>query len=156
MCKRRQHKFRWKRSCVTNYLDFYERVSSTLETNDKWVDCVFLDWQKTFDTEPHNKLLKTFELQADMINEHRKWLNYLTGREQRTHIRDIHELNESTSGIPQGFLFGPLLFLNNVSNYYHILFPDDAKLMTEVKSRVSHDNWNQELAILQDLDRLQQ
>lgn len=52
-----------KRLCVTN-LRLYKRVSSVFDKREGWVDLVFLDSQKTFDTVPHKSLVKKLNLYA--------------------------------------------------------------------------------------------
>ena len=47
-----QHGFCQKRSCLTNILQFMEDVTSSLNRH-KYVDVVFLDFQKAFDKVPH-------------------------------------------------------------------------------------------------------
>ena len=52
-----QFGFRKERSCVTNLLSFYTRVIDEVQGRDGWVDTVFLDIKKAFDTVPHKRLL---------------------------------------------------------------------------------------------------
>ena len=51
-----QHGFYQKRSCLTNILEFMEDVTSSLNRH-KYVDVVFLDFQKAFDKVPHQRIL---------------------------------------------------------------------------------------------------
>ncbi len=43
----KQYGFREKRSCVTNLLSFYSRVTDITQEREGWVDCVYLDLKKS-------------------------------------------------------------------------------------------------------------
>ena len=51
----RQFGFRQGKSCVTNLLSFYTWVIEGIENRDGWVDAVYLDNKKAFDTVPHKR-----------------------------------------------------------------------------------------------------
>ena len=58
-----QHGFRNKRSCLTILFDFFAQVIDTYDTdNNKAVDLVYLDFQKTFDKAPYERLMLVREL----------------------------------------------------------------------------------------------
>ncbi|KAF7246857.1 hypothetical protein EYD10_07191 [Varanus komodoensis] len=52
-----QHSFRKNRSCQTNLVEFYDKVSRWLDGGDA-VDVVYLDFSKTFDKVPHDILVE--------------------------------------------------------------------------------------------------
>ena len=136
-----QHVFLKGRSCLTNLLDFMEHIS-------KWagdgspVDVIYLDFQKAFDKVPHQRLLiklKSHGMGESVVNWVRDWLS---GRKQRV----VVEGEESSwrpviSGVPQGSVLGPILFLiyiNDLENEIgsNILkFADDTKLFRRVESQ---------------------
>ena len=53
-----QYGFRNKRSCPTSLLDFFAQIIHTYDTdNNKALDLVYLDFQKSFDKVPHERLM---------------------------------------------------------------------------------------------------
>ena len=55
-----QHGFRKGRSCLTNLLDFLDKVTGYVDSGDN-VDVVFLDFAKAFDKVSHRRLLLKLE-----------------------------------------------------------------------------------------------
>ena len=154
----KQHGFREGRSTVTNLLEFYDRVTDILQEREGWADCVFLDFQKAFDTVPHKRLLKKLEVQASVGGRVLKWIEeYLVGRKQKVRVRQaVSGWRNVTSGVPQGSVLGPLLFLIYINDLpegvdgFLNMFADDAKIV----KKVSGVNSCRELQ--QDLDKLQE
>ncbi|KAF2351894.1 Reverse transcriptase domain [Trinorchestia longiramus] len=78
----------------------------------KAIDLVYLDFQKAFDKVPHERLMGKVEAHGIRGNYSRWIRNWLTGRTQRVVIHD--ETSDPalvTSGVPQGSVLGPLLFI---------------------------------------------
>lgn len=68
---------------------FYDRISNVLKKRDRWVDIIFLDFQKAFDTTSHRRLMMKLNIEAVVRGGQLKWINnYLTARKQRTHVRE--------------------------------------------------------------------
>ena len=129
-----QHGFRSKKSCLTNLLEFMEKVSEQLDSGEP-VDVIYLDFQKAFDKVPHVRLLAKLEaigIKGRLFGWIKEWL---TGRKQRVVINGMaSDWEDVLSGIPQGSILGPLLFIIFINDLElgiknNILkFADDTKL----------------------------
>ena len=135
-----QHGFRPLRSCVTQLLQLVHGWLRILEERGA-VDAIFLDFSKAFDKVSHSHLL--LKLQHHGIKgQLLEWISdFLTTRSQRVVI-DGHSSgwSEVTSGVPQGSIFGPLLFLVYINEFPLAvkcncgLFADDSVLHRKVAS----------------------
>ncbi|KAF7238311.1 RNA-directed DNA polymerase from mobile element jockey [Varanus komodoensis] len=149
-----QHGFRKNRSCQTNLVEFYDKVSRWLDGGDA-VDVVYLDFSKAFDKVPHDILvekLRSFGIHQSTVWWIRAWL---TDRKQRVTISgESSGWRPVTSRVPQGSVLGPSLFslfINDMEegmNSLLIKFADDTKTGAVATTE------EQVLQIQKDLDRL--
>ena len=133
---KRQFGFRKNHSTTHALIDFSETIRNALDNN-KFVCGVFLDLQKAFDTVNHEILLTKLEFYGVRGIPLQWFKSYLKNRTQYVTINDIPSLTKPVrSGIPQGSILGPLLFLvyinelnssiDNASTYH---FADDTNLL---------------------------
>ncbi|KAK4823310.1 hypothetical protein QYF61_000523 [Mycteria americana] len=95
-----QHGFRKGRSCLTNLISFYDKVTCLVDKG-KAVDVVYLDFSKAFDTISHSILLE--KLAAHGLDGHTLCVvkNWLDGRAQRVVVNGVKfSLWPVTSGVP--------------------------------------------------------
>ena len=111
LMNRTQHCFRERHSTITQILCFYDSVLSQLEDG-KVVDAIYLDFSKAFDKVDHQILLKKVE-SLGITGKLLQWIKiFLTNRQQQVKILDVLSPKEWVrSGVPQGSVLGPLLFL---------------------------------------------
>ena len=135
-----QHGFRNKRSCLTNLLDFFYEVFNSYDET-KAVDVIYLDFQKAFDTVPHKRLISKVKAHGIAGNT-LKWLeDWLSDRKQRVVINGKEsEWHNVKSGVPQGSVLGPVLFIVYINDIDEGInckiskFADDTKIMSKVTS----------------------
>lgn len=153
-----QHGFLSGRSTVSNLVAFTEDVTSGMQSGGQ-VDAVYTDYTKAFDRIDHIILLNKLH-SAGIHGDLLRWFgSYVEQRSQTVVLNGFSShprFSAVPSGVPQGSILGPLLFVlfvNDINQCFHhskfLLFADDMKIYKKVQAP------NDCLLLQQDLDRLQ-
>ncbi len=146
-----QHGFREKLSCETQLLQAVDDWSNTLNQRGQ-ADVLFLDFSKAFDRVPHQHLLHKLSYYG--ING--KTLGWIKGfLSERTQCVAVGGEESTwcpvTSGVPQGSVMGPvlfLLFINDITEDITSsirLFADDSIIYRNIKSPEDQRKLHQDL-----------
>ena len=149
-----QHGFRQKRSCESQLLLTTDDIAKHLDGSEQ-VDMAILDFSKAFDKVSHQRLSSKLDFYG-IRDDTKRWIDYfLSGRSQKVVVQDSSSNTSSvTSGVPQGTVLGPCLFLlyindidDNISSTVR-LFADDCVIYRVIRSAAD------QLKLQQDLDKL--
>ena len=106
------------------------------------MDVLYLDLAKAFDSVPHRKLMYKME-KIGIGGSLLKWLNtFICIRKSCVRVKNSMSPYEPVlSGIPQGSILGPILFILYIDNLTLIdlksdmrLYADDAKIFKEINT----------------------
>ena len=128
------------RSTITQLLNYLDKCADVV-AGGGIVDSIYFDFSKAFDTVPHKRLsvkMKAYGIEGKLL----AWVEaFLTGREQMVRVNgELSTSKAVISGIPQGSVLGPLLFVIYINDLPEVvqsnilLFADDTKIFNKVTS----------------------
>ena len=153
-----QHGFRSNHSCESQLLITVEDLARNLDRGLQ-TDVLILDFQKAFDTVPHQRLIRKLDfygIRGTILTWITKWLSART--QQVVVDGEASEPVHVRSGVPQGTVLGPLMFLiyiNNIADNMDSatnirLFADDCLLYRIIRSSDDTDSLQNDLNSLTD------
>ena len=130
-----QHGFLKGLSCDTQLVTTVEELQRGLDRKTQY-DVIVLDFQKVFDKVSHHHLLRKLHASGVVSGKRHQWMaTYLAQRTQRVVVDGaISQEARVLSGVQQGTVLGPLLFLTYINDITNDLkgqirlFADDALL----------------------------
>ena len=162
-----QYGFRKKLSCESQLLVTTHDLLKRLDKREE-VDVAILDFSKAFDVVPHARLIRKLRLYG--IQGHTlQWISFLRGRTHsvmvdgvRSHTGSSIEGDDVVSGVPQGTVMGPLLFLLYINDLPSVLdpstscrlFADDCLIYRSIKSLSDQVTLQRDLEALHDWGEL--
>jgi len=117
-----------------------DKVTGSVDSGNS-IDVIFLDFVKAFDKVPHKRLILKLE-NRDISGKVLQWVSeWLQRRMQRVRINGVvSSWLQVLSGVPQGSVLGPILFLiyindldNGIKNWI-LKFADDTKIFSVVNN----------------------
>ena len=150
-----QHGFRKRRSCDTHLITTVNNLAKGLDKNEQ-TDVILLDFSKAFDKVAHSRLLlklNNYGIRGNLL----KWIrDFLSDRTQQVVLKgSSSDTSPVTSGVPQGSVLGPLLFLAFINDLPSRvksrtgMFADDCLVDRKIKNQADAK------ALQEDIDSLQ-
>ena len=135
-----QYGFRTAHSTEFAALEVIDRILIEMDKNDIPVN-IYLDLSKAFDTLDHNILLEKLHYYGVQDTELRLMKSYLSNRKQYVDIENSSsDLLTVKTGVPQGSILGPLLFIIYINDictasslFDFIIYADDTTLSSALK-----------------------
>ena len=158
-----QYGYRKEHSTESACIELVDKISHQLHAKETPV-CIFLDLSKAFDTLNHEILLSKLK-HYGLSDTPLKWFSdYLSNRKQYVEVDNIKSSNaDINTGVPQGSILGPLLFIiymndiNTASEIFRaILYADDTSLNTTLSSIGMNSSILNSIAINKELSLISQ
>ena len=147
-----QHGLGASRSCESQLLITINDIAKSMNAGEQ-MDAILLDFSKAFDKVSHRRLLlklRHYGIRVNLLD----WIeDILSERTQRVLVEGQHSSSAKvTSGVPQGTVMGPLLFINDLHECVKStprLLTDDYLLYRPIRSKADSEE------LQEDLDKLQ-
>ena len=152
-----QHGFRSGRSCETQLITTFQDIAESYDKKGSQIDIAVLYFSKAFDTVPHDGLLSKLKHYGIDNNIWQLISNFLKNHKQCVVVDGISSSPvDVDSGVPQGTVLGPILFLLHIINDLPSiisskvrLFADDCLIYKQIK------NNNDQIELQRDLNLLE-
>ena len=154
---KRQHGFLQHKSCTTQLVDFCDSLALSLNRNIR-SDVIYFDFAKAFDSVNHDLILLKLKLLFSIDSFLLQFIKiYLKDRKQAVVVGgSTSSYLPVLSGVPQGSILGPtlfVLFLNDITlgldpDTNILMYADDTKIWREMAE------YNDHLKLQSDIDYL--
>ena len=146
-----QHGSRSQRSCLSQLLEHHEEILRMLEAGEN-IDVIYLDFLKAFDKVDIGILLRKVK-SLGITGKLGRWIHsFLTGRQQVVIVNGRKsKVSDVISGVPQGTVLGPLLFLIYISDISEgvkaklKVYVDDTKVKRSIKDETEVEELQEDL-----------
>ena len=148
LISKRQHAFIQRHSTITNLLESVHEWNLILRSRHS-VDVLYVDFSRAFDSVVHSKLLLKLS-NLGIGGALLRWIGaFLVGRKQCVVVENcFSNWSDVVSGVPQGSVLGPILFLIFINDVVEIsnccsncsLFADDLKIYSAVDTNADRDS----------------
>ena len=156
-----QHGFRKRRSCESQPILTIQDLAKNIDNRGQ-TDLILLDFFKAFDKIPHKRLLNKTNYYGIRHSTNQWIANFLEGRTQQVLVEGVKSTTAPVhSGVPQGSVLGPLLFLLYINDLPDAvsegsttrLFADDCALYRDIKTTEDDRKLQDDLEQLQKWER---
>ena len=150
-----QHGFQSRLSCESQLIETVHDWMTAMD-NKTQINAILLDFAKAFDKVPHLRLLSKLTSYGITGNTQNWIKSFLSNRKQRVSVNGaLSDITDVTSGVPQGSVLGPVLFLlyindinGNIKSSIR-LFADDSIIYRNISSKTDHEILQTDLSQLQ-------
>ena len=144
------------RSTVLQLLKVMDDWADILDNSKAKIDVIYMDFQKAFDKVPHKRLISKLKGYG-LHQEVQDWVtSFLTGRQHKVCVNGKFSATaDVTSGIPQGSVLGPTLFVLYINDLPECvenevyLFADDTKIYCKIVDAIDAINLQEDLGKLE-------